>query len=120
MPTSHLAPSADLPPWAGVLAVLLVLVSLALLGVEMRRRERGGVAILASGLLALLALLAAVLRPVRIAARESVVGARVVVLADASRSMALKDGGRTRREARDKALESLGRIGKDARLLVLG
>jgi uncharacterized membrane protein len=120
MPTSHLAPSADLPPWAGVLAVLLVLVSLGLMAVEMRRRERGGVAIAASGLLALLALLAAVLRPVRIAARESVVGARVVVLADASRSMALKDGGRTRREARDKALESLGRLGKDARLLVLG
>ncbi len=120
MPTTHLAPSADLPSWAGVLAVLLVLVSLGLLVVEMRRRERGGVAILASGMLALLALLAAVLRPVRIAARESVVGARVVVLADASRSMALKDGGRTRREARDKALESLGKLGKDARLLVLG
>jgi uncharacterized membrane protein len=120
MPTTHLAPSADLPSWAGVLAVLLVVVSLGLLVVEMRRRERGGVAILASGLLALLALLAAVLRPVRIAARESVVGARVVVLADASRSMALKDGARTRREARDKALESLGKIAKDARLLVLG
>ncbi len=120
MPTSHLAPSADLPPWAGALAALLVLVSLGLLVVEMRRRERGGVAILASGVFALLALLAAVLRPVRIAARESVVGARVVVLADASRSMALKDGGRARRDARDKTLAELARTGKDARLLVLG
>ncbi len=120
MPTSHLAPSADLPSWAGVLAVALVLVSLGLLLAEMRRRERGGVMILASGVLALVALLAAVLRPVRIAARESVVGARVVVLADASRSMALKDGGAARREARDKALAQLARIGKDARITVLG
>ena len=120
MPTTHLAPSADLPPWAGVLAALLVVVSLGLLVVEMRRRERGGILILASGVLALLALLAAVLRPVRIAARESVVGARVVVLADASRSMALKDGSRTRREARDKALVELAKIGKDARMIVLG
>jgi uncharacterized membrane protein len=120
MPTTHLAPSADLPPWAAVAALALAAASLAFLFVEMRRRERGGAAILASGVLALLALLAAVLRPVRIAAKESVVGARVVVLADASRSMALKDGARTRREVRDEAMAQLGRVAKDARLLVLG
>jgi uncharacterized membrane protein len=102
------------------MAVLLALVSLGLLLVEMRRRERGGPAILFSGILALLALLAAVLRPVRIAARESVVGARVVVLADASRSMALHDGAKTRQDARDLAISQLAKIAKDARLLVLG
>ncbi len=120
MPTTHLAPSADLPSWAGLLAVALALLSLALLVVEMRRRERGGAAILASGIVALAALVLAVLRPVKVAARESVVGARVVVLADMSRSMALSDGARTRREARDEAVAELGKIAKDARLLVLG
>ena len=64
MPTTHLAPSADLPPWAGVLALALAVTSFGLLLVEMRRRERGGTTILATGVLALVALLAAVLRPV--------------------------------------------------------
>ena len=89
----------------------------------MRRRERGGVAHRRDGLVAVLALLLAVLRPVRIAARESVVGARVVVLADASRSMALpRDGnGATRAStARDRALAALAKNAHDARLLVLG
>jgi peroxiredoxin len=75
----------------------------------MRRREHGGVLIVATGLLSLVALLAAVLRPVKIDARESVVGARVIVLADTSRSMALKDGSAPRREARDRALADLAK-----------
>ncbi|MGH7284981.1 MAG: hypothetical protein ACRELY_25930, partial [Polyangiaceae bacterium] len=80
MLTNRLAPSSDLPTWALVIAAVLSVASLVFLIIEMRRREHGGAAIFASGVLAVLALLLAVLRPVRVAARESVVGARVVVL----------------------------------------
>jgi uncharacterized membrane protein len=117
MPTTQLASSSDLPSWAVASASLLTLASLAMLFVELRRRERGGVAIVATGMFAVTALLLAVLRPVRIAARESLVGARVVVLVDASRSMALADAsGRKRRDARDEALRSLARASGDTRL----
>jgi uncharacterized membrane protein len=123
--STRLAVNGDLPGWAAVLACGLVLASLAVLVIhELRRRERGGVAIVASGLLALLALLLAVLRPVRIAARESVIGAKVVVLADTSRSMALPQepspGKTSRHDVGMRALAELAKKSKDARLLVLG
>jgi uncharacterized membrane protein len=106
--TTRLAGSADLPSWVVVLALALGAVSLVLLVVEMRRRERGGMGIFLTGALAALLLVMAVMRPVRIAARESVVGARVVVLADTSRSMALPEpGGGTRAAARDKAIRAI-------------
>jgi uncharacterized membrane protein len=120
MPTTRFATSNDLPSWAIALACGLVLVSLVLLLVELRRRERGGLVIAATGVLALLGLLAAVLRPVRIAARESVVGARVVVLSDASRSMALPGDSGLRREARDRAVQAIVKAAPDARILTLG
>src|SRR5277367_3498281 len=121
MPTTRFAPTSDLPTWAVVLACTLALASFALLLVEMRRRERGGVLIVGTGLVAVTALLLAVLRPVKIAARESVVGARVVVLADASRSMALPgDNGAARVGKRDEAIASLQKNARDARMLVLG
>ncbi|HEY2516563.1 MAG TPA: vWA domain-containing protein [Polyangiaceae bacterium] len=121
MPTTRFAPTSDLPTWAVVVAASLALASFALLLVEMRRRERGGAAIVASGVLAVAALLGAVLRPVKIAARESVVGARVVVLADASRSMALPgDDGEKRIARRDQILQALQARSREARLLVLG
>jgi uncharacterized membrane protein len=120
--STRLAVNADMPTWAAVLACVLVVVSLAVLLVhELRRRERGGAAIVVTGVLAILALLLAVIRPVRIAARESAIGAKVVVLADASRSMALPDVGKTtRQDARKQALAALAAKSKDARLLVLG
>ncbi len=119
---TRLAVNGDLPVWAVVLACLLVAVSLGVLVfVELRRRERGGLAIVATGLVALAALLLAVIRPVRIAARESVIGAKVVVLADASRSMALpQENKEPRRAAETRALEALAKRSKDARLTVLG
>lgn len=120
--STRLAVNGDLPQWAAILACALVLLSLGMLVVhELRRRERGGVAIVVSGVLALLALLLAVVRPVRIAARESVIGAKVVVLADTSRSMALpQDGKAPRRDVEARALADLTKKSKDARLLVLG
>jgi hypothetical protein len=120
MLSTHLGPSGDLAMWAVWLAVGLTAASFVMLVVEMRRRERGGVAIALTGLFAVVALLAAVVRPARVSARESVVGARVVVLADTSRSMALEQPGGRRWEARDKALEALSKASTSARLTVLG
>ncbi len=120
MLSTHLGPSGDLASWAVWLAVGLTLVSFVMLLVEMRRRERGGVAIALTGLLAVVALLAAVMRPARVSARESLVGARVVVLADTSRSMALEQPGGRRWQTRDRALEALAKASTNARLTVLG
>lgn len=118
---TRLAVNGDLPAWAVVLALALVAVSLGVLVVfELRKSERGGLAIVGTGVLAILALLAAIIRPVRIAARESVIGAKVVVLVDASRSMALPQAGKTRREVEMRALDDIAKRSKDARLSVLG
>ncbi len=121
MLSTHLGASADLPPWAVIAACALAATSLVLLLVELRRHSRENAAVVVSGLLAVSALLGAVLRPARVSARESPVGARVVVLADASRSMALAgDDGRPRRAARDEAIARLAKSGQNARLVVLG
>ncbi len=118
---SRFASSADLPVWAIVIAIALGLLSLALLVLELRRRERGGSVIAVTGVLAICALVLAVLRPVRIAAKESVVGSRVVILADTSRSMALTDKhGHTRASVRDHAIAALVAAARDARVLVFG
>src|SRR5580700_2909055 len=124
MLSTHIGTSADLPAWMVALALALAVASLALLVVEVRREGRGAAAIAITGLLAVGALLTAVLRPARVAARETAVGARVVVLADTSRSMALPgDDGRPRSEARDAIIDRLAKRGADpdgARLVVLG
>jgi uncharacterized membrane protein len=119
---TRLAVNGDLPLWAAVLACALAVISLGvLIVVELRRRERGGPMIVATGLLAVVALLAAVARPVRIAARESVIGAKVIVLADTSRSMALPQNGKApRTTVRDAAVGEITKKSKEARLHVLG
>jgi uncharacterized membrane protein len=120
VPSTHLGPSGDLAAWTVWLAVGLAAASLLLLAIEMRRRERGGAIIVATGVLAIAALLAAVLRPARVSARESVVGARVVVLADTSRSMALAQDDGPRWAARDRAIAALAKAAPNVRLAVLG
>lgn len=122
MISSHLGPSADLPQWAIVLACALAITSFGTLLVELRRGERGRSAVVITGLLAMVTILAAVVRPARITASETLVGARVVVLADESRSMALAgDGNQTRNEVQDDVIARLRRgTGRDARLEVLG
>jgi uncharacterized membrane protein len=120
MLSTHLGPSGDVAAWAAWLAVGLALASFAMLLVEMRRRERGGVLVAVTGLFAVAALLAAIVRPARVSARESVVGARVVVLADTSRSMALEQPDGPRWRARDRAIEALAKSSSSSRLAVLG
>jgi uncharacterized membrane protein len=119
--TSYLGASADLSRGTTLCACALALASFAMLLVEIRRRDRGGAWVAATGLLCVAGLLAAVLRPARVSAREIVLGARVVVLADVSRSMALAgDGARSRQAARDAAIGALQAAGHRARLVLLG
>lgn len=108
--TRSLAPSGDLAGAYVIIACGLAAVSLGLLLLELRRRREGGGAlrIAGTGAIAVLALLAAILRPVAVSSRGSLVGPKVVVLVDESRSMDLPGiGGGTRREAAAKALLAL-------------
>jgi uncharacterized membrane protein len=116
-----LSPSGDLPHWAVWLALALGVASMAMLVIEMRNERRGTWWIVVTGALAVAALLAAVLRPARVSARETLVGSRILVLADDSRSMALSgDNHQLRREARDHAVARLQANGQNARAMVFG
>jgi hypothetical protein len=111
----------DLPAWAPPVAIALALASLVFLAIELRRSERSRRGLVAAlSALAQVALLLAVLRPVRVSSSESSVGPRIVVLADESRSLALRDGAGTRATLRDRALESLRAGAPQARITVLG
>jgi len=119
--STRFAIASDLPAWCAILAVAIAAVSLVALGVELRRHGRARALLAGSGALALVGLLLAILRPVRVSATESTVGARVIVLADTSRSMALPaTEGTTRAAARDRAIGELKAAAKDARITVLG
>lgn len=111
----------DLPAWAPPFAVALTAASLVLLAVELRRSERArrGV-VAASAAVAQIALLVAVLRPVRVASSEAVVGPRVVVVLDQSRSQALRDGASPRSALRDRALDGIKKAAPSARITTFG
>jgi hypothetical protein len=99
--------SGDLAHPYVILAFALAALSAGLLLVELvrsRRARPSSLKIGASGLLAVLGLLAAVLRPVGIISKGSLVGPKVIVLADASRSVDLPGFEGTRRQAIDRAL----------------
>jgi len=115
--TTSFAPSADLATSLQILAALLVVASLALLVVELRRAQKARIAVFVTGLFAALALLCAVLRPVAIQSKGSQVGPRVVVLADVSRSVDLPiEAGKTRRDEAARALAALEKRGAEVRL----
>jgi len=108
-------------PFAVVVGMgVLALASLLLLVFEQRRRERHGALILATGVLSLGLGAAAVLRPVRVTTRGSVVGPRVVVLVDDSRRLLLPERGTTRRKLAARAVDELRARFSEARLSVLG
>src|SRR5262249_55132997 len=71
-----------------------------------------------SGIFAIAALLAAVLRPVAILSRGTLVGPRVVVLVDASRSIDLPGLTGTRRQTIDRALAELDKNRSEVRAAV--
>ncbi len=110
--TESWAFSGDLGGAFIVVAFCLGGASLVLLLAELfgrRKESAAGLLVGASGVLALGLLMLAVLRPVRVFERSNNVGARLLVLADASRSIDLPaDGGTgSRRAVANRALASL-------------
>jgi uncharacterized membrane protein len=104
--------------WA---ALGLAAVAVVMLLVELRGRERGGVAIFLTGIVAIVLLTLAVLRPVHVDAHSNAVGPRVVVLFDQSRRLLLPTGDdSTRRERGMKAAKAIEERFRDARLSLLG
>lgn len=118
MSSSSWALTEDLSPTALVVVAVVALLSLALLVFELRSRERAGVLIVVSGLAAVLLTAMAIVRPVRVSLRGSVVGPRVVVLIDESRRMALPAERGTRREVAARVVEALRQRFADARLSI--
>jgi uncharacterized membrane protein len=112
--------SDDIVGSAAWATLILAGISLLMLLLELRRRERGGAAILLSGLLATALCGLAVLRPVVVEARTSTVGARVVLLVDQSLRMALPaTSEQTRYQHAVRAASKLTEHYRDARLTVL-
>ena len=113
--------SVDLSRSLAYAAIALALASLLLLIVELRRRQRGGgVVVAATGIFATSLLSLAVLRPATVMSRGSMVGPRLIVLADRSRSLDLPGDEGTRRETLNHALQRLKAAAGQARLRVLG
>jgi len=108
-------------PQLTLFAILgLALASLAFLGFELRKREGAAAWVLLSGLLALLLVAAAVLRPARVNTRGVSVGAKVVVLVDESRRLLLPSEGKTRRELALRAADAVSKRLAGARVAVRG
>jgi len=121
MSTRSWALSDDLSSPSSVVVLLLAALSVVLLVLELGRRERLGLLIAGTGLLATLLLSAAVLRPVRVTERGSLVGPRVVVLVDQSRRLELPaEDGRARRQRAGESVAALRARFAEARLGVLG
>jgi uncharacterized membrane protein len=115
--------SGDLGSPAIIVACVLAALGTVLLLVELvraRRPRATAVRIALSGILAAVGLLAAVLRPVAIVAKGSLVGPKVVVLADTSRSIDLPGADGTRRETLERALGELDKRGGEVRLSLYG
>jgi uncharacterized membrane protein len=116
--TRSWALSGDLGrPWI-IVACALAALGLALLAVELWRGQKRGKAALwvaLSGALATLGLLLAVLRPVAVMSRGSLVGPRVVVLVDGSRSVDLPGLDGTRRDSEKRALAELDKRAGEVR-----
>jgi uncharacterized membrane protein len=98
----------------------LLVLALALLFVELRVRGAGARLVTISGCVASLLLALSLLRPVRVQAEASMVGARVVMLVDRSRRMLLPDGDSTREIASRDAARAVRQGFSDARVSVLG
>jgi uncharacterized membrane protein len=112
--------SVDLSRPLAYAALALALASLLLLGIELRRRQGGGLLVAMTGLLATSLLALAVLRPATVMSRGSLVGPRLIVLADRSRSLDLPGDEGTRRETLAHALQRLRSAAGQARVRVLG
>jgi uncharacterized membrane protein len=110
----------DLPRLGIIGVVVLVLVAWALLALELREHGRRVLLTFITGVLGVLLLALAVLRPVAIKTKGQLAGPPVTVLVDDSRRLLLRAGDVTRRERERQAVEALRGTMGDARLEVLG
>jgi len=98
----------------------LLALALVLLIVELRVRGAGARLVAVSGCAALLLLGLSLVRPVRVQAEASMVGARVAMLVDRSRRMLLPDADGTRETAARDAARAVQKGFADSRVSVLG
>jgi len=112
--------SSDLGRPFAYIAIVLALASIVLLAFELQSRRSGGVMVAVSGLFATALLALAVLRPATVLSRGSLVGPRVLVLADRSRSLDLPGDEGTRRETLALAVKKIKASSAGARLRILG
>jgi uncharacterized membrane protein len=115
-----LALSTDLPLWAGVLAAVLFLAGLGMVAWELTLHRQRAALVASTALAATVLLALAVLRPVRVDARYTQVGPKVVLLVDQSVSMDLPGDGAQRRRVAAKAIEDLRRGHPTVRFSLLG
>jgi uncharacterized membrane protein len=110
----------DLPRWLVLAACLLGAAAVVLLLGEVRRRGPVLSVLFGSGIAGLGLCLLAVLRPARVATRETLVLPRVVVLLDESRRLDLPAQAGTRRQLALKLLGTIERRSAEARLEWMG
>jgi uncharacterized membrane protein len=120
MNVTSVALTEDLPQTWLLLAGALALVSVFVLGSELRRKGSSFRWVFFSGIAATIAFIGAIARPVSVTAKSTTLGPRIVVLMDESRRLLIPEQGQTRRELANSALESLREHYADARLEVLG
>ncbi|MEN9577819.1 MAG: hypothetical protein RJA70_828 [Pseudomonadota bacterium] len=101
-------------------ACALLLISLALLVLELRRNETRNRWVFVTGVLSTLALGLALFRPVVVTAKTNKLGPRIVLLVDQSRRLDLPADNTTRSELAENAVQVLRSHYADARLSVLG
>jgi hypothetical protein len=108
-------------PQATAIAVLgFAVLTLGVLGFELRRREGAARWVLLSGVVALVLVAGAILRPARVATRGVRVGAKVVVLVDESRRLLLPSDGGTRRALALEAARATVKHFSSARVSLFG
>jgi uncharacterized membrane protein len=110
MSTRSWAFSEDLGMPLVLVVALVLLVWMGLLIHELRRRERFSRWIVLTGIVAMLLTAAAVLRPVRVSTRGSVVGPRVVVLFDQSRRLLLPSDGNGKQTRQGVGFDAVRRL----------
>lgn len=112
--------SDDLGRPVVVVVLALALFALVLLVVEIRSRQRGGWLVVVTGLVGLTLLVAAIMRPARVAVQGTLVGPKIVVLLDQSRRMLIRAGSSTRRQRALDAVKAIQKHFSGSRVTVLG
>ncbi|HTA91641.1 MAG TPA: hypothetical protein VK745_18790, partial [Polyangiaceae bacterium] len=120
MTLASLALAEGVPKGTAIALVVFAVLSLLLLGIELRQREAATRWVLLSGVLSLLLVAGAILRPARVATRGVRVGAKVVVLVDESRRLLLPSDGHTRRELALEAARAVAKHFASARVSSFG